>query len=333
MACSRFSFFIVALVAFAGPAIAEVREEFRSSLLARFKDLSGEIVSHAKQLSLNDAVVLRHQMREISQAIEVHHTFHNATSHPTPPPQPSECGVLPDPFPGKSNMPLGHRQKIAAEQGVPLSYFEAGYYGNVSSGDPRVFGPDAWRTLHRFSVHYPKSPTPQTRGACEMFLRGLPYMIPCPHCGYHLQEFMVLNEKHAGEVREECLGNCTGVTSICGSQAIMVGFFARAHNNVNIHNYKWRPNFTTADVYAAYLHGSVAMGPYGPGPTPWTTQGPIDGKCQLIRSVDGHNCSGPPDFCKSGAAQDVLRNLELCQQASFEEAAAREGEVGLTVSV
>jgi len=142
-------------------------------------------------------------------------------------------------------------------------------------------------------------------------------MVPCAHCGHHLQEFVVMNEKHSGEVREECLGNCTSVATMCQSRSMLVGFFARAHNNVNIHNYKSRANFTTEDVYSMYL-----------SPSAWTTQGPIDGKCQLIRSsTDGHNSSGPPDYWQSGDAEDVMKNSKLCAQSSSDTADADDGKV------
>ena len=148
-----------------------------SSLLA----VTDEISRLVQTLSRDEALQLRETMVEASRAIEQHHQIEPPGPGPI---QPSECGVVPDPYPSKSNLPLGHREKISKLANVPLLYFEAGYFGNVSSGDPRVFGPDAWRTLHRFSIHYPEHPTALTSAGCRNFLSGLPFMLPCTplHC-------------------------------------------------------------------------------------------------------------------------------------------------------
>lgn len=282
-----------------------------------------EIIQKVKTMPRNSAVQLKEKMLKAVEAIDQLLLVQEDISKMNRPkvvkpiseifPQPSECGVDPDPYPGTSNLPLGHRKKIAKEGNVSLKYFEAGFAGNVSSVDPRVFGPDAWRTLHRFSIHYPVNPNRETVIACERFMSGLPYMIPCPHCGYHLREFIVLNEQYDGDNRAECRGNCTSAEKICSAQAIMVGFFARAHNNVNYYNYPLRPAWTATDVYKEYADPSVPgpIRPYGPGPTPWVTQGPIDGKCQLIRAI-GTNTSGSPDFLKHGDQENVLSNVKAC---------------------
>merc|ERR1719162_2871357 len=142
----------------------------------------------------------------------------------------------------------------------------------MGSGDPRVFGPDAWRSLHRFSIWYPESPNDEAQRACRNFVAGLPYMLPCAHCGYHLQEFIVFNEHFSNQSREKCLGKCTSAEEICGSQDALVDFFARAHNNVNILNNRCLKMWNKADVYKAYESEMLS------------TRSPIDGKCQLMKS-------------------------------------------------
>lgn len=316
--------------------LSELEEPLDDPLLIRFKGIADEIADHAKELSLDEARQLSNHALDIIAAIKTHHPVGiDAVSHRTadarallrgavrvaahddpPGPQPSECGVSPDPYPANSNVPLGHREKIMKEENVTLAYFDPGYTGRVSSGDPRVFGPDAWRTLHRFSINYPQEPNVQAQAACQSFIQGLPYMIPCPHCGYHFLEFTVLNGQFSGQTRDECLGTCTSPAVACSNQSALVSLFVRAHNNVNIHNYKARPNWTSTDVYTVYGSGSMIgpPHPYGPGPQPWTTQGPIDGKCQLIKCADQERETGYPDFLKHGSGKEVLRNVHECTQ-------------------
>lgn len=57
-----------------------------------------------------------------------------------------------------------------------------------TTADPRVFGPYTWRTLHRFMQHYPETPSSQTQTACVNFVNALPFLIPCPHCGYDFSQ-------------------------------------------------------------------------------------------------------------------------------------------------
>lgn len=56
--------------------------------------------------------------------------------------------------------------------------------GNRTTGDPRVFGPYTWRTVHRFAQFYPIDPTTEVQEACVNFINALPFLLPCPHCGH-----------------------------------------------------------------------------------------------------------------------------------------------------
>lgn len=202
--------------------------------------------------------------------------------------------------PSKSMMPLAHRQEAAEEMDVPLEYFEAGYHGEIKATDPRNFGPDAWRTLHRFSVGYPNDPTTTTQQRCIDFLGGLAWMIPCPHCGYHLNEFIVFNEKWSGQNKTECRGVCTSPEEICATQMKLVDFFARAHNNVNVNNYPQRVAWTASQVVDAYSSFT------------FVTQGPVNGKCQLLKNK-GETVGLSPDWVRKGDPGDVLKDKELCE--------------------
>jgi hypothetical protein len=213
------------------------------------------------------------------------------------------CHQLPEPeefCPTKSSLPLAHRQEVAEAHDIPLEYFDSGYTGVINASDPRNFGPEAWRTLHRFSVGYPSDPTPSTQQRCKDFLTGLPYMIPCPHCGYHLLEFIVFNDKWSGQNMTKCRGVCTTVEQICGTKMDLVDFFVRAHNNVNANNYPCRRMWNASDVLQAYSSPS------------FTTQGPIDGKCMLIRNTSD-KVGLSPNWFRKGDHNDVFRDRDLCE--------------------
>lgn len=130
----------------------------------------------------------------------------------------------------------------------------------MSSADPRVFGPEAWLTLHRFSIWYANGATPNaaSQAACKGFVMGLPYMIPCPHCAYHLDEFLYnnanLEAKGITYDYDKCRGNCTGVETACSDSRILADFFRRAHNNVNHNNQPCTRDMTLDEVYAKYAH-------------------------------------------------------------------------------
>jgi hypothetical protein len=56
----------------------------------------------------------------------------------------------------------------------------------VSSAEPTAWGPVAWMMLHTMAANYPIAPDDAHREGCKKFLEGLPYMLPCGECGYHL---------------------------------------------------------------------------------------------------------------------------------------------------
>jgi len=53
----------------------------------------------------------------------------------------------------------------------------------VTTADPRVFGPELWRSLHRMAQHYPDNPSEDTQKHVFAFLYAIPFMILCSHCG------------------------------------------------------------------------------------------------------------------------------------------------------
>jgi len=135
------------------------------------------------------------------------------------------------------------------------------------STDPRVFGPLFWPTFHTMSVNYPERPNLETALACTSFIKSLPWLIPCGHCGHDFHDFIRLNVRRSGcgrPGREACPAACSGSVAdgenLClspweacraGRDAV-VSFFARAHNNVNAHTHPCRRPWTVAHVSAVY---------------------------------------------------------------------------------
>ena len=101
--------------------------------------------------------------------------------------------------------------------------------GEVSTSDPRAFGPVLWPALFVTAQNYPYDPSPETRTKCEAFMDGLPYMLPCGECGGNLKTFIDTNSANDGSM----------LTEACSSRDDLVSFVARAHNNVSQHT---RPN-------------------------------------------------------------------------------------------
>ena len=91
-----------------------------------------------------------------------------------------------------------------------------------SSSNPTIFGPPTWYTLHIMAENYPKKPDKNHKKGCLNFVKGLPYMLPCPYCGYHLKK----------DESDVDLKKC------CESRKSLRQFFLDAHNKVNVHEEK-----------------------------------------------------------------------------------------------
>jgi len=100
------------------------------------------------------------------------------------------------------------------------------------SGSPLIFGPLIWPALHVIAENYPEKPNEVYKSHCYNFLKGLPYMLPCPYCGNHLLNEEIANDGQIGNHLEENLKNATQ------SRKNLRDFLVKAHNNVNKHNNK-----------------------------------------------------------------------------------------------
>jgi len=139
-----------------------------------------------------------------------------------------------------------------------------GYCGPISTSDARVFGPLTWKTFHIMAANYPKNPNQKTIGSCDNFIRAIPYMLPCEHCGYHFREFIRLNDDNDQRVASQCMGTpnesrCQSVRRACSSRDNLVSFFTRAHNNVSIHTNSKRKRFSIQDTQDLYTTRNICV--------------------------------------------------------------------------
>ena len=182
-----------------------------------------------------------------------------------------------------------------------------------------------WPSLHYMSVWYPENPNTQVKQACENFVRALPLMIPCPHCGWHLDEFIKINDKLSDEdycndnpddfecmnPEKECAGaegeSCQSISDVCASKSNLISFFARAHNNVNMNVHPCRKLWSSQDVIDKYESTNICA------------HNIVWGQCQLNKVLPDNYCCDPdskyfllPDAglgnpCKSSDGSECVR--------------------------
>ena len=184
--------------------------------------------------------------------------------------------------------------------GASVSDWGVGACGTRRVDDPRVFGPETWRTLHRFAAGYPPSPSRATLAACAAFLTALPSMLPCSRCGADFAAFLAVNEAHAGTPHPACRpqpawgGACTDLATTCGSRAGLVSFLIRAHDNVNALVNPCREPWTPRRAAEAY---GVAQG--------FCASTIVVGNRTLCRAAGDRGCvepSPPPVVVGGGAS-------------------------------
>lgn len=162
-----------------------------------------------------------------------------------------------------------------------------GECGTRTTADPRIFGPPAWRAFHVFAQNYPATPAPTVKAACTAFVRAIPYMLPCPHCGYDFATFIADNDAYEGvdPYNPACYGSaaygmpCQGPATACASQAGLVNFFLRAHYHVDALTKPCKKLWTPSMAAAAY--GQV---------TDFCANNIVYGTEQLCRSAGETGC-------------------------------------------
>lgn len=114
----------------------------------------------------------------------------------------------------------------------------------VSTVDPRVFGPELWRSLHRIAQNYPDNPSVDTQKHAVAFLDALPYMLPCSHCGC---DFLLYLEEN-------------NLKQVCENKENLVKFLVDAHNRVSAHLDPNKKQWTVKEANKAYSKERVCIG-------------------------------------------------------------------------
>jgi len=131
----------------------------------------------------------------------------------------------PPPTPGSKykspNEILGSNSKTETNKNLDNSSTQIEYqtldYANT--GNPEVWGPAMWFSLHNGAARYPNNPSPIWRERMKSFIQGLPVMLPCQDCSDHANAFI--------ESRIKFIDN------IVGNKQNLFTFFWEFHNSVN----------------------------------------------------------------------------------------------------
>jgi len=110
----------------------------------------------------------------------------------------------------------------------------------ANSGDPRVWGPAFWFTLHNGAARYPIKASPICAERMKGFILGMPVMIPCEKCQDHATSHIEQNYHRLNEV-------------VSGREQLF-NFFVSFHNYVNKRYGK--PEMSNEDAYALYTGGA-----------------------------------------------------------------------------
>jgi len=106
----------------------------------------------------------------------------------------------------------------------------------ANPGDPRVWGPALWFSLHNGAAHYPVKASPFFANRMKGFILGLPVMIPCEKCQDHAIAYIEENYHRLNEI-------------VSGKEELF-NFFVSFHNYVNKRYGK--PEMSFKDAYTLY---------------------------------------------------------------------------------
>ncbi|NDC31406.1 MAG: hypothetical protein EBZ58_10820 [Bacteroidetes bacterium] len=106
----------------------------------------------------------------------------------------------------------------------------------ANSGNPQVWGPAFWFTLHNGAVRYPIKASSICAERMKGFILGMPVMIPCEKCQDHATSHIEQNYHRLDEI-------------VSGREQLF-NFFVSFHNYVNRRYDK--PEMSNEDAYALY---------------------------------------------------------------------------------
>jgi hypothetical protein len=112
--------------------------------------------------------------------------------------------------------------------------FTTAEYAN--SGNPEVWGPSMWFTLHNGSIRYPVKASPICAERMKGYILGMSVMIPCEVCQDHATAHVEANWHRLDDI-------------VSGRQKLF-NFFVDFHNKVNKRYNK--PEMSYEDAYQLY---------------------------------------------------------------------------------
>ncbi len=89
---------------------------------------------------------------------------------------------------------------------------------HANPGDPEVWGPAFWFSLHNGATRYPLNASPLWRERMKSFIKGIPVMVPCEKCADHATAYI--------ESRSD-------LHEVVKNRDLLFNFFVDFHNFVN----------------------------------------------------------------------------------------------------
>lgn len=108
--------------------------------------------------------------------------------------------------------------------------------GIVNTGDPKIWGPAFWFSLHVSAAHYPLEASPIVAERMKGRILAIPYEIPCATCRPHAVAFIEKNRDNLNKI-------------VSGRHALGK-FYVEFHNQVNKRYGK--PEWTYDQAYKVY---------------------------------------------------------------------------------
>ena len=90
---------------------------------------------------------------------------------------------------------------------------------NLSTSNPKIWGPPLWFTLHNMASKYPIKASPTYISKMKDFITGIPYILPCEVCKVHANNYIEENKNNLDD--------------ICSGRDKLFKFFVDFHNSVN----------------------------------------------------------------------------------------------------
>ena len=88
----------------------------------------------------------------------------------------------------------------------------------ANPGDPEVWGPAFWFSLHNGAARYPINASPLWRRRMKSYIQGIPVMVPCEKCADHATAYI--------ESRDD-------LDEVVKNKDSLFSFFVEFHNFVN----------------------------------------------------------------------------------------------------